>query len=63
MLNTIMDPIVWLAVLLPVAFLHGHYVGKKKGIQFGASRMFEEIWKNGTPTSKRGVRTIELENE
>lgn len=63
MINTMMDSLIWIALLLPISYLHGHWVGKKVGIEVGAGRMFEKIWENGTPTDKKGVRVIELENE
>ena len=61
-LNSIMEPITWLALFLPLAYLHGHLSGRKHGIKLGASRMFDEIWRNATKTSRPGVRTVELEN-
>ena len=63
MINSIIDSMIWLGFLLPLAFLHGHFVGKKHGIEVGAGRMFEKIWSMGTPTDTKGVRTIELSNE
>lgn len=63
MINSIMDSIIWLAILLPVSYLHGHLTGRSQGIRLGAAQMYDEIWRNGTVTSKKGVRTVELENE
>lgn len=62
MINSIMDPIIWIGLLLPLAFLHGHFAGKRYGMALGAARMYDQMYKLGTPTSKKGVRTVELED-
>lgn len=53
-----MDPL-WL-LLLPVAFLHGWFVGRHYGVRIGAAGMFDQLFDKGTPTGKKGVRTIEV---
>jgi hypothetical protein len=63
LLNSFMDPIILIGLALPLAYLHGHFTGRKHGINLGAARMYDEIWRNGTKTSKKGVRKVELENE
>lgn len=59
-----MDGMTLLFFLLPVAFAHGYWTGRHYGIETGAERMFQAIWKNGTPVSgKADTRTIELTND
>ena len=53
-----MDPL-WL-LLLPVAFLHGWFVGRHYGVRIGAPGTFGQLFDKGTPTDKKGVRTIEV---
>mgnify|MGYP003302473996 CR=1 FL=1 len=47
-----MDPL-WL-LLLPVAFLHGWFVGRHYGVRIGAAGMFDQLFDKGTPTDKKG---------
>lgn len=63
MINSIMEPIIWIGLLLPLAFLHGHFQGRKYGIELGAAKMYDEMYRHGTPTERKGVRTVELEND
>lgn len=54
-----------LAVLisLPLAFLHGYFSGRSVGVSLGASQAYDYLYKIGTPTETKGVRTIELRND
>ena len=54
-----MDPI-WLVLLLPAAYLHGWYTGRSFGVKQGAAGMFDQLYSKGEPTSKSGVRLIEV---
>lgn len=53
---------VWIAVL-PLAFLHGYWVGRKAGIIVGADGMFEKIFDMGDHTSDPNKRIVELTKE
>ena len=50
----------WLWLFLPLAFYHGWLTGRSHGVRLGAAGMFDELFQNGTPTSKSGVRKIEV---
>ena len=51
----------WYIELLPVAFLHGWFVGKSHGIRKGAAEMFDHMYDNGKDVvGKRHTRTIEI---
>lgn len=55
---------ILICVMLPLAFLHGYYSGNKTGIRQGAERMFDSIWRNGTPkVGEPKVRIIEITDE
>ena len=39
----------WYIILLPVAFLHGWFVGRKHGIKMGSEGMFDHLYNLGKP--------------
>jgi len=48
-------------IILPLAFLHGWYVGRHFGIKLGAAGMFDQLYDNGVPVrGKLETRTIEI---
>ena len=50
--------VYWLLAVLPLAFLHGWYVGRHYGVTIGAAGMFDQLYDNGTPVKgKRQTRT------
>lgn len=55
--------IVLLALLLPIAFVHGVFVGQRFGVKQGASIMYDMLYAKGTPTDTVNVRTISLRKE
>lgn len=51
----------WILLTLPLAFLHGWYVGRHYGVSIGAAGMFDQLYDNGVPVKgKRQTRTIEV---
>ncbi len=52
--------IEWLLLLLPIAYAHGWFTGRGFGIKIGAAGMFDQLYSKGEPTSKSGVRLIEV---
>lgn len=50
-------------ILLPVAFLHGWWLGRQSGIEIGAEMTYEYLYDIAKPTSEKGVRLIELRND
>ena len=51
----------WYIVLLPVAFIHGWFVGRKHGIKMGSAGMFDHLYNLGKPVyGKKNTRTIEI---
>ncbi len=51
----------WILIILPLAFLHGWYVGRHFGIKLGAAGMFDQLYDNGVPVrGKLETRTIEI---
>tara|TARA_R100000951_G_C2549194_1_gene151919 strand:+ start:203 stop:379 length:177 start_codon:yes stop_codon:yes gene_type:complete len=51
----------WILIILPLAFLHGWYVGRHFGIKLGAAGMFDQLYDNGIPVrGKLETRTIEI---
>mgnify|MGYP003321960425 CR=1 FL=1 len=53
----------WILLLLPVAYAHGWFSGRGLGIKIGAAGMFDQLYSKGEPTSKSGVRLIEVSLE
>ena len=51
----------WYLILLPVAFLHGWFVGRAHGIRKGAAEMFDHLFSNGLAVKgKTNTRSIEI---
>lgn len=49
-------------VMIPLAFFHGWYSGRKDGIQVGADGMFEVMWLKGVPKpGDPSKRVVEIE--
>jgi len=58
-----MDMLVFVFLLLPVAFLHGWLLGKIIGVKHGAAMAYEVLYQRGTPTDVKGIRYIELRGD
>jgi len=51
----------WYIVLLPVAFLHGWFVGRSHGVRKGAADMFDHLYDKGTRVKgKQHTKIIEI---
>jgi len=51
----------WYLLFLPVAFIHGWFVGRKEGIKKGSAAMFDHMYDAGQPVQgKRHTRQIEI---
>jgi hypothetical protein len=46
-----------------LAYLHGYYVGRNRGIREGAGKMFDRLWKGGTLTKHKNERIVTLTND
>ena len=57
-INTNMEFII---LLLPIAFLHGWYVGRSHGVRKGSAAMFDHIYDQGIPVKgKVNTKRIEI---
>jgi len=51
----------WYIVLLPIAFIHGWYVGRSEGVAKGSAAMFDHMYDQATPVpEKKNTRTLEI---
>ena len=51
----------WYLLLLPVAFIHGWFVGRSEGVRKGSAAMFDHMYDNGIPVlGKTNTRKIEI---